>query len=244
VIGDIDVQGAQALVDKLAERGLKATAMALDVTSAASVQEVIDRTVRDLGSLDFMINNAGIAMMGEVRDTSLEALRRVIDINVMGVIHGSKLALSTMLGQGHGHIVNIASVTGLYTFPVFAGYSASKHAVVGFSNALRVEAQDLGVRVSVICPQNIMSSMKTKGIPAHGVSDPDFFRKLPGSWMDANHAARRMLSGVAKNEGIIIVPSPARLMWWLYRAQPRVIEMIGRGATSMFRRHRPELPRK
>jgi len=150
-----------------------------------------------------MFNNAGIALMGEVRDMSLEHYRTLVDVNIMGVIYGSKAAYSIMVKQGFGHIVNTGSVTGIFTFPIQTHYSATKHAVQGFSLGLREEGASLGVKVSVICPMNVKSDIGN-AIIVLNVEDENFFNNLPSKWMDANKAARQMLKGVARNKGIIV----------------------------------------
>ena len=97
-----------------------------------------------------MFNNAGIAVAGDSRDLNLDHWRKVTDVNYWGVVYGSKFAFDAMAKQGHGHIVNIASLAGLIPFPTNLPYSATKHAVVGMSMSLRAEGADLGVNVSVV----------------------------------------------------------------------------------------------
>jgi short-subunit dehydrogenase len=99
-----------------------------------------------------MLNNAGIALGGEVRDMDLEHWRRILDVNLWGVIHGTTAAYQVMVKQGFGHIVNTASLGGLIPEPMATAYATTKHAVVGLSTSLRAEAAELRVKVSVVCP--------------------------------------------------------------------------------------------
>jgi short-subunit dehydrogenase len=143
-----------------------------------------------------------------------------------------------MIKQGFGHIVNVGSIAGLMIFPIQSVYSATKFAVNSFSMGLRAEAAALGVNVSVICPMNIKSAMLDGSMTVVGQKDKNFFSSLPVKWMDANEAARKMLKGVAKNKGVIIVPGKAKIFWWAYRLFPGLFDFIGKEGTKMFRKTR------
>ncbi|MEQ8659449.1 MAG: SDR family oxidoreductase, partial [Gammaproteobacteria bacterium] len=141
VLADIDGAAAQAAATRL---GARVSAATLDVTDAAAVAALVADTVRAHGRVDLMVNNAGIAISGEARDIEIAHWRRVVEVNLMGVIHGCDAAYKQMVAQGHGHIVNIASLAGLVPFPTNASYCATKHAVVGLSQSLRAEGEALG----------------------------------------------------------------------------------------------------
>src|SRR5664280_2465562 len=136
-----------------------------DVTGAGALSQSVGRFAAEHGGLDFMFNNAGIAVGGEVRDLSLAHWQRVVDVNLMSVIHGVAAAYPLMIEQGRGHIVNTASLSGLVPSPLLVPYSTTKHAVVGLSIGRRVEAADHGVRVSVVCPGVIETPLLDKGNP-------------------------------------------------------------------------------
>ena len=112
-VADINYEGAQAVASAIAANGGRATAALLDVTRAENVERLVEDTVRTHGRLDYMFNNAGIGVAGEVRDLSLDHWRKCIDINLWGVIYGTTVAYAAMLRQGSGHIVNTASAAGL-----------------------------------------------------------------------------------------------------------------------------------
>jgi NAD(P)-dependent dehydrogenase (short-subunit alcohol dehydrogenase family) len=148
-IGDID---AALSVQSAQELGHGTLGLPLDVTDRASFENFLDHAERDLGPLDALINNAGIMPIGAFVEESDETARAIIDVNVTGVILGSKLALKRFLPRRGGHIVNIASAAGKAGFPGGATYCASKHAVVGLSEAIRAEARGTGIEVSVVMP--------------------------------------------------------------------------------------------
>jgi NAD(P)-dependent dehydrogenase (short-subunit alcohol dehydrogenase family) len=117
VVADIDYQSAQTVAAAIVANGGRATAALLDVTRAEDVGRLVEDTARTHGRLDYMFNNAGIGVGGEVRDLTLEHWRKAIDINLWGVIYGTTAAYSVMLRQGSGHIVNTASAAGLVGEP-------------------------------------------------------------------------------------------------------------------------------
>jgi short-subunit dehydrogenase len=143
------------------------------------------------------------------------------------------------VAQGFGHIVNVGSVTGLFPWPAQTHYSATKHAVQAFSTGLRAEGAALGVKVSVICPMNIKSKMVEGSVTVVGIEDSDWFGNLQVKWMDTNLAARKMLRGVARNKGVIVVPPQARILWWLFRIHPGLYDRtVGKGMVDWFRKSR------
>ncbi|WP_051406818.1 SDR family oxidoreductase [Nocardia sp. CNY236] len=124
----------------------------LDVTDPASFEQFLDDVERTLGPIDVLINNAGIMPTGKLTDESDHVTRRILDINIYGVILGSKLGLHRMLPRGTGHVVNIASLAGETHLPGLATYNASKHAVVGFTDTLREEYHGSGLSFSSVLP--------------------------------------------------------------------------------------------
>ena len=123
----------------------------LDVTDRASFQAFLDNAA-ELGDLDVLVNNAGIMPVNAFAAEDSAITRRQVEINVLGVTTGTALALDRMLPRGRGHIVNIASAAGRIAVPGEAVYTATKHAVVGFGEALRVELRGTGVEISTILP--------------------------------------------------------------------------------------------
>jgi NAD(P)-dependent dehydrogenase (short-subunit alcohol dehydrogenase family) len=152
VVTDINAVGAEHVAAEIRQRGGRATAKAMDVSSETEVEQVVGEVVSTHKRLDYMFNNAAAAVVGEFRDGNVADFRRVVDVNLFGVVHGTMSAYRVMLRQGFGHIVNISSITGLMPTPILTAYSSSKWAIIGFSTALRAEAAGLGVKVSVACP--------------------------------------------------------------------------------------------
>ncbi|HZU04635.1 MAG TPA: SDR family oxidoreductase [Chloroflexota bacterium] len=160
-IGDIESDLAGSTAQEL---GAGTVGLALDVTDRASFAQFLDEVERRLGPLDVLINNAGIMPIGPfVQETDATA-QRMIDINLVGLIYGSKLALERFLPRRRGHLVQIASAAGKMGFAGGATYCATKHAVVGLSEALRAELRGTGVEISVVMPVVVHTELGS-GLP-------------------------------------------------------------------------------
>ena len=209
----------------------------LDVTDYDALKKLVDDTVAREGHLDYIFNNAGIALLGEVRDTTIDHWRKVLDVNLNGVVYGSLLAYQQMVKQGSGHIVNLASVEGLIPFPSTVSYVTSKFGVMGLSEGMWVEGKDLGVKVSVVCPGFVSTPIfdvsATVGVERHK------WREALSAWerfaISPEDCARVILKGVEKNKPIITVTFMARLMWWLSRISPTFIMNFARKDFNKWR---------
>ena len=146
VIGDVDLAAAEQTA---AELGAAATALPLDVTDRDSFAAFLDGAEEHAGPLDVLVNNAGIMQVGRFIDEDDLTARRMVDINIHGVILGMKLALARMIPRDRGHIVNISSQAGKFGAPGGATYSATKHAVVGLTEAVRGELRLMGAHVDL-----------------------------------------------------------------------------------------------
>jgi NAD(P)-dependent dehydrogenase (short-subunit alcohol dehydrogenase family) len=146
VVTDLQAELAEEVAAGIRARGGKATADFLDVTDFAAVQRLVEATAEARGRIDYLFNNAGIAVLGEVAHYQIEDWTRVLDVNLRGVVHGVQAVYPILLRQGFGHIVNTASIAGLLPLGGLLSYSTSKHAVVGLSTSLRIEAAAAGVR--------------------------------------------------------------------------------------------------
>jgi NAD(P)-dependent dehydrogenase (short-subunit alcohol dehydrogenase family) len=163
-IGDIEGDLAVATAAELGHGTLGAY---LDVTDSDSFEAFLEETERDLGPLDILINNAGIMPLGDFVQERDSTAMRMIEINLHGVIIGSKLALRRFQARGEGHLVNVASTAGKYGAPGGATYSATKHAVVGLSEAIRQEVMDTDIEVSIVMPLVVNTDLGS-GLSSHG----------------------------------------------------------------------------
>jgi NADP-dependent 3-hydroxy acid dehydrogenase YdfG len=155
-IGDLDEALAQQTASELAT---EAVGLPLDVTRRDSFAAFLDQVSERLGPIDVLINNAGIMPIGPFVEEDDATARRMIDINLHGVIYGMKLAIPGMKQRRSGHLVNLASQAGKAGLPGGATYCATKHAVVGLSEAVRAELHDTGVEVSVVMPSVVKTEL-------------------------------------------------------------------------------------
>jgi len=149
----------EALRDKLAADGAKVTTLELDVTSEAACRSAVDQTREQLGGLDIVINNAGVMLLGPILDADTEDWRRMINTNVLGLMYVAHAALPHLVAQGSGEIVNVSSVAGRVARLGSGAYNASKWAVNAFSESLRQEVTERGVRVTLIEPGAVATEL-------------------------------------------------------------------------------------
>ncbi|TVS15858.1 MAG: SDR family NAD(P)-dependent oxidoreductase [Gammaproteobacteria bacterium] len=236
LLADIDHAGACDHAGVLAHSGSgsgTASAVSLDVTDRAAFAEVVANVVQEQGRLDYLFNNAGIAVIGNTLDMAPSDWDRLLDVNLRGVVHGIEAAYPVMVAQPEqagfrGHIVNTASLAGLVPVPGFTGYAMTKHAVVGLSVSLREEARRYGVRVSAVCPSVIGTPMAdTAQVLGHEELLVD--RTGRPSWLpNANYCARKALAGVRRNKALIPVTASAHIGWRLYRLWPGLLRPVTR----------------
>ncbi|NGZ76464.1 SDR family NAD(P)-dependent oxidoreductase [Saccharibacillus alkalitolerans] len=151
-IADIDGAGGQKAAEEIENAGGTAKFLRLDVTDAAQVDEAVRSVYEEYGRLDYMFNNAGISLYGELYDMTQAHWRRIVDVNLWGVINGVQAAYPIMKQQGFGHIANTSSATAMGPAPTAAAYATTKHAVLGLTTSLHYEAETFGVKVSALCP--------------------------------------------------------------------------------------------
>ena len=159
-IGDLDLALAERTA---AELGGGTVALPLDVTDRSSFQHFLEETERQLGPLDGLVNNAGIMPVTPFAEESEESIRRQVEINYLGVIAGTQLAIERLRPRGNGWIVNIASQAGKAGVPGIATYSGTKHAVIGMSEAVRAELRNTGVEVICVMP-TVVNTELTSGV--------------------------------------------------------------------------------
>ncbi len=237
-VADLDGQRADAVSADIAAAGGRASAHVVDVTDPAAVEALAAEVFDAHGGVDLLFNNAGVGHAGAVADTPLEDWRRIIEVNLMGVVHGVHAFVPRLLAQGRpSHVVNTASMAGLVASAGLVPYCTSKFAVVGLSEALDLEIGPLGIRVTALCP---------------GIINTDIVRTTTtrGAW-DARHeklteiyatrgtspdvVAAAALDAVAR--GLVIVPTPRYQVlppWLLKRYAPPLGRAFARATARLM----------
>jgi NAD(P)-dependent dehydrogenase (short-subunit alcohol dehydrogenase family) len=222
-VADRQFDAAEQVARRLRDGGAVAHALALDVRDPEAFEAAVDEVVRTGGRLDYLFNNAGIGIGGEVDALTRDDWTDIIDVNLRGVVHGVQAAYPVMIRARSGHIVNTASMAGLVTTSAQAGYAATKHAVVALSKTLRVEAAAHGVHVSVLCPGVVRTPILSGGEYGRNRSvSKENLVKFGEALrpMDPSDFATRALRGVLRDQAIIVVPSWWKALWYLERLSP------------------------
>ncbi|MEW6440552.1 MAG: SDR family oxidoreductase [bacterium] len=220
-------------VSIISRGGGSASSMVTDVRDPDAMGRLVSTVASD-GPLDYMFNNAGVIMFGEFRDMRYDDWRHFIDSDLMSVVYGTTCAYRVMMQQGHGHIVNVSSLFGLFPFALSTGYAAVKHAVLGLSLSLRPEAAGLGVKISVACPGSVKTEVRASYTIFNG--DRNAFNAMIYKELGAKKAALKILKGVRKNKGVIAYPFYDLFPWWIYRIHPGWNEWWQRKLVGVFRR--------
>ena len=236
---DIDADAAAGTATLL---GPRASSARLDVTDAAAVAAVVDEVVGRTGRLDLMFNNAGITWAADTENLTLGQWNAIIDVNIRGVVHGVAAAYPVMIRQGHGHIVNTASMAGLAAAGLITSYVMTKHAIVGLSLALRTEAAAHGIGVLAICPTAVETPILEKGLP-DGFDGRAFYSSGQGSkaFYDPDRLARDTLRAIEKNKALLVVPRAAHAAWLFARLAPGVLQRMSIGFVAKQRRQQMAL---
>ncbi|WP_067829021.1 SDR family NAD(P)-dependent oxidoreductase [Nocardia inohanensis] len=197
------------------KEGAKAKAYQLDVTDRAAVYAHADEVVADFGKVNIVINNAGVSLTANIEDVAWEDLEWIFGINFWGTAHGTKAFLPHVIASGDGHIANVSSMFGLVACPSQGGYSSSKYAMHGFTDALRQEMIIAGhnVGVSSVHPGMIKTEIAWKA-RASANRDRDAlaenFDRLAQTSPEV--CAKTVLNGIRKNKPLILIGKDAKAM--------------------------------
>jgi NAD(P)-dependent dehydrogenase (short-subunit alcohol dehydrogenase family) len=241
-LADRDAAGAERVGTAMAGPG-SAYGVPLDVTDAGAVRTAYDRVRDEHGRLDLVVNNAGIATGGAIDELTLEHWNATIDVNLRGVVHGVQAAYPIMIEQGSGHLLNTASLAGLVPTPLMAPYTATKHAIVALTLALRAEAAPHGVHASALCPSFVDTPLLDHTNPdlpqTHaGAQSRQLAQRLQRRLYSPELLARDVLRGLERNKALIVQPAFAGLAWRLARLAPAAVPLVSQLEVRRYLRER------
>lgn len=205
----------------------------LDVTDKSGFEACVQQFEADHGVLDMLFNNAGLAITGEAQTFEYNDWKKIIDVNLYGVVNGVHTVYANMVKREKGQIVNIASIAGLYPSAGQASYSASKYAVVGLSHSLRAEAAAHGVKVNVVCPGIIETPMR-ENLSIKSPNAKAILEQIPKG-MNVQKCVRQMLDGVAKDHSTIVITPMAKALWSVNRLHPDLSIWLGSKIIDRFK---------
>jgi short-subunit dehydrogenase len=221
-----NAQRLDVLVGKCQQRGSKAVAIPTDVADESQCRALIQRTQETYGHIDMLVNNAGITVVSKLEDLpNLRLFRRVIDVNFYGTVHCTYNALP-YLKETRGRIVNISSLGGILAIPFNTSYIASKFAIIGFSDSLRMEVEQSGVSVTVICHYWVVTEFHERyldksGQPKGPVGRAIYTKKM----MTADQCAQIVLRAARRRKRQVVM-RPGPLVLWLKLIAPDLVDRL------------------
>lgn len=209
---------------------------AIEMSNTKSVHKLLHRLNTKYGPIDYFFNAAGIFMAGEMRDTPVENWHKVMDSNLQPIINGTTSIYEIMQKNGHGHIINFASAAGLFPVPIMSIYGATKHAIVGLTLGLRIEAKSLNIKASVVCPTVVNTPLYDTAI-YNNVDLSKALRAFKNPKVQKPQvAAMRIISATAQNKAVIHTAISTYLAWVLYRISPSLYTTVSQRFITMYRK--------
>ncbi|MDY6795514.1 MAG: SDR family NAD(P)-dependent oxidoreductase [Actinomycetota bacterium] len=243
VVADIDEEGLRLAEEELKTMGEEVRSKVIDVSVAGQVETFCEDLYEEIGRVDVLCNNAGVAVAGWMEDQSLDDWTWILGVNLWGVIHGCYYFYPRMIEQGGGgHIVNTASGAGLIPLPLTISYNTTKYAVVGLSETLRAEAALNGIGVSVLCPGFVATPITNNAVyvsrtersnteELQGKIDRFFKRRN----YTPNKVAEAVIKGVEDNRAVIVVGPETYLGDFTHRLSRRLYDSVLGLATRLMR---------
>jgi short-subunit dehydrogenase len=230
VLAARDAQRLQATDADCLHAGAETLVVPTDVTQQAQCQQLIQSAVDQWGRIDALVNNAGRAMWARFDQLhDLSVLDDIMRLNYFGSVYGTHYALP-FLRQSRGLIVAMASISGLLGAPMLSGYAASKHAVVGFYETLRIELAGTGVDVTIIAPDFVQSEILDRAIDAHGhplAGNPLGQHKM----LTAEACARRIVKAMRRRERLVTTSLRSAAGRWGQLLAPQIVDRVAAAAT-------------
>ena len=200
--------------------------MVADVSSENDCRRFIGMAIQVYGGIDILINNAGISMRAQLKETSVDVIRKVMEINFFGMVYCTKFALPSIT-ERKGTIVGVSSIAGYRGLPGRSGYSASKYAMQGWLESVRTEMLDSGVNVMWVCPGFTTSNIRNAALNKEGRSQGESPMD-EGSMMSAEDCARRILKAIKKRKRSLVMTFTGKRTVLLNRFFPRLSDKMVR----------------
>ena len=224
VLGARNVQKLQLLAGDIRARGGQAAYCGVDVTKPEECRELIETAVREFGGIDVLICNAGISMRAIFDDVDLGVLHRLMDVNFWGTVNCCKFALP-YLQASKGSVVGISSVAGLHGLPGRTGYSASKYAMTGFLETLRIENLKKGLHVMIACPGFTASNVRFSALTADGKQQGATPRN-ESKMMTPEEVARIVAKGILRRKRLCLMESEGRATHFVKKFAPAFLDRM------------------
>jgi NAD(P)-dependent dehydrogenase (short-subunit alcohol dehydrogenase family) len=230
-ICDVDEVGLHETEAHARHLGRNVLAQRVDVGNRAAMQAFADAVHEQVETVDLLVNNAGVGLGAGFLDTELDDWDWILPINVMGVVHGCHMFVPAMVQRGRGgHVVNLSSAAGFFANPTLAAYSATKFAVLGLSEALRIELRPHGIGVTAVCPglinTPITRTSRMRGPSADEEQRARVVRLYERRNYGPDRVARRILRAVSRDSPVMPVTAEAWIMYVMSRAAPPLARRV------------------
>ncbi|WP_025898388.1 SDR family NAD(P)-dependent oxidoreductase [Sneathiella glossodoripedis] len=224
-LADLDEAGLQGTVDIVKGHNISCRHVLLDVSDEAAVQKWSDDTVEEFGRVDYIFNNAGVALFDSAESEDYESFRWVMDINFWGMVYGTKAFLKHFRKSGSGHVINVSSLFGLIGFPGQSAYNASKFAIRGYTEALALELQGSNIGVTSVHPGGIRTDIarnaRFKRAGESSNSQLETIKRFDAlAKTSPAQAAETILNGVVSNKRRVLIGNDARILDFVQRLMP------------------------
>ncbi len=214
----------RSVAENLKKQGIEVLALPGDVSKEADAKNIAEAAIHRFGKIDVLINNAGISMRALFQDLQLEVFKKVMDVNFFGTVYCTKYALPHIL-QSQGSVVGISSINGKRATPARTAYSASKYAMEGFLESLRMEVMKQGVHVLSVCPGFTTSNIRNVALTADGHAQGESPRD-ESKMMSAEETAEYIYKAIVKRRRDLVLTTQGKLAVWLTKLFPSLMDKI------------------
>lgn len=239
VVSDVNEVGASETVALITDAGGTALAHPADVADAEAMAALADAAEAAHGPLDGWVNNAGVAVAGPIGESPLDDWRWIVDINLMGVVHGCHVAAPRFRAQGKGVVLNVASAAGLVSTPMMGSYNATKAAVVALTETLYQELREDGATATVLCPTFFQTNLLDTARSTRASQMKVASKLMARSSFTADDVARAGLDDALAGRLYSVPMADGRWMWRLRRLAPQAFyDLFQWGANALEKRNR------
>jgi dehydrogenase/reductase SDR family member 7B len=219
IISSNEAEQLASVEQKIIKDGKKCTAIPFDLSDTSKIPEIADKAIAEYGRIDLLFNNGGISQRSLINETPLENDRKIMEINYFANIAITKAILPLMISQGGGHIAVTSSLSGLFGFPLRSAYCASKHALHGFYETLRIEHLKDNVKVTIACPDRVRTNISVNALSADGTSHGRM-DKRQDKGITADECAFKIIQAVNKGKIITLIGGNERISVYIKRYFP------------------------
>ncbi len=217
---------------KLSANSSNVLILPLDLENTSTINELTQKVIQTFGKIDILINNAGFSQRSLVKDTPLEIDRKLMEVNFFGTIALTKSVLPYMIKQKNGHFVVVSSIAGKFGFYFRSAYSASKHALHGFFEALRMEVFNDNIKILMVCPGKVKTNISINAITGDG-GKHNVMDQSQENGVSADECAKQILKGIENNKYEIFIGGKELRAIWIKRFFPNLF-------TNLIRKQKPE----